>query len=172
MVLLCETLLKTCLSVRFFGTYAGCASGVVLSNKSYLQLHSIAFEHMLTPIAAYNPGIKVFEVYHCADKQKWTAKLTSQSLIRSTKWGERKFIILVFEDTWNLRLKDTDTFYSRVTLLALLKYKPLHHTCILCQHQRHLSGAITIPKEPSLPCRLQSHHVVPQYMRTLDKKSS
>ena len=65
---------------------------------------------MLSPLDAYDPSITVFKGEHRADKQKWSSKLTNQSIIQATKQGAREFILHVVEDTWTRRLKDNETF--------------------------------------------------------------
>ena len=57
MILLCNILLKTCLSVHFFGTDAGCVSGIFLSDDAYQQFHTITFDCMITPLAAYPSSV-------------------------------------------------------------------------------------------------------------------
>ena len=61
MVLLCETLLNTRLSVHSVVADVGCASGVVLIDNTYQKLHANTFTCMITPLAAYDPNITVLE---------------------------------------------------------------------------------------------------------------
>ena len=99
MVLLHETLLNTFLSARFVGTDAGCTSGVVLSDGAYQQSHTTTFDHMLAPLAAYNPKIKFSKGALGADEQKWSEKLTNQSIIQATNQMAHECILHFVEDT-------------------------------------------------------------------------
>ena len=70
MVLLCNTLLNTCLSVHCVVTDTGCISGVALGNEAYKRYHETTFDRILDPLAVYNPNITFFEGEHHTDKQK------------------------------------------------------------------------------------------------------
>ena len=110
MVLLRKTLLNTCLYVCSVGIDTGCASGVVFSNNTYQQSHTITLNHMLAPIYDYNHIITVIEGAHRADDQKWLDNLTNQSIIRDTESIEHEFILHVIGDTWTCRFNKTELF--------------------------------------------------------------
>ena len=106
MLFLCKTLLNTCLSIHFVGTYASLVSDDSLRDKIYQRLHATTFGFMLASIDAYDFNIMVFKVAHHADAQKWSDNLTNQSIIQAIEWGGggHKFILCVIEDTRTHRL--------------------------------------------------------------------
>ena len=160
MVLLCETLLNSCLYVRFVDRDSGSASGFILSNNAYQQLNVTTFDRMLAPLAAYNPDITVFEVYHCAVEQKWSTKLTNQIIIQSTNYGVRRFILHIVKDTWTCRLKDIETFYLRITPLSLHK--------ILAKHGRGMNISDVIMLLLCLPYFWKINTCVLEYINTME----
>ena len=115
---------------------------------------------MLAPLAAYNPDITVFEVYHCAVEQKWSTKLTNQIIIQSTNYGVRRFILHIVKDTWTHRLKDIETFYLRITPLSLYK--------ILAKHGRGLNRSDVIMLLLCLPYFWKINTCVLEYINTME----
>ena len=100
MVLLFETLLNNCLSVRFVGKYDICSLGDVLSKNAYTRSHETAFDRIIDPLAAYDPNIRVFKGAHRIDGKKWATKMTNQIIIQATERGACEFILHAVEDMW------------------------------------------------------------------------
>ena len=112
------------------GADAGCLSGLIFTDVEYKGslVTTASFDPMIGAFKLYDPSIK----YDATDglrkkmEREWTARLATQLLIRACKMGCRSFILKFIEDNWVRRLRDPDSFYTRVFPRDLLNLLTTH----------------------------------------------
>lgn len=123
-----EALVVGCLSITLTGTDAGCPSGVVLAASVYLDAHSSPFNFMRDARAEYNPAIALLadDATRVAKtrvmEHEWAAGTRNQRRIRAIEVGARKLILDNVDETWYRTLSAPGTFYTGVTVRALLNH--------------------------------------------------
>ena len=123
-----ESLVVCTLSVTLTGTTAGCASGVVLPADVYKVNHAGAtFNFMRAARADYDPAIENLSKEDRVSKlrgmeQTWKAGTANQSRIRAVEVGARNLIIANVESTWLQELSVPGTFFTGVSVRAMLDH--------------------------------------------------
>jgi hypothetical protein len=129
-----EVLVVCCLSVSLTGTDAGCPSGVVLTDTVYKLTHTASFDFMRDARAEYDDAIA--ELKDDATRvaktrvmeHRWTAGTRNQRRIRAIEVGARKLVLDNVDETWYKTLCAAGTFYTGVTVRALLDHLELDGT--------------------------------------------
>ena len=77
-----EALINTLFSVCLFVTMAGCPSGIVFNDATYIRSTSLTttLDHMTAPFSAFNPSISSTTKLSLLSKKEelWKAKLANQ----------------------------------------------------------------------------------------------
>ena len=123
-----EALVVCCLSVTLTGTSAGYPSGVILADTVYKLKHTVLFDFIRNARAEYYAVIALLadDVTRVTKtrimEHKWTAGTRNQRRIRAIKVGARKLVLDNVNETWYKTLCAPGTFYTSVTVRALLDH--------------------------------------------------
>ena len=118
-----ETLLNTVFQIRCEGTNAGDPSGAILPEDKYLDANNteVPYDRQLDARPSYDPELKDEDPARRSKEAAWLAGTRNQERKRAIDRGVIAFLQEVVPDTYLRPLKHPDSFYTKVTCIAMLK---------------------------------------------------
>ena len=118
-----ETLLNTVFQIRFEGTNAGDPSGAILPEDKYMDVNDteVPYDRQLDARPSYDPNLRDDDPARRSKEAAWLAGTRNQERKRAIDRGAIAFLQVVIPDTYLRPLKHPDSFYTKVTCIAMLQ---------------------------------------------------